>query len=72
MHHQVKLPIQVGKNGKRYTKQQSCKQCKRKGHEETKSFNATLAGCQLVSVVQLTKPQEIALKIMLMKLLYCA
>jgi hypothetical protein len=32
----------------------------------------TLAGFQLVSVVQLTKPQEITLKITLMKLFYRA
>jgi hypothetical protein len=40
--------------------------------EESLHFTATLVDCQLVSVVQLTKPQEIALKIMLMKLLYHA
>ena len=28
LHHQVKLPLQVGRNGKRYTKQRPCKFCK--------------------------------------------
>jgi hypothetical protein len=32
---------------------------KEKAFKETQHFTATLAGCQLVSVVQLTKPQEI-------------
>jgi hypothetical protein len=77
MHHQVKLPMQVGKNGKKYTKQKPCNQCKGKGIRRDTTFYCYTCGLSASSccptdktTVQLTKPQEIALKITLMKLLY--
>jgi hypothetical protein len=44
VHHQVKLPIQVGKNGKQYTKQRPCKQCKGKGVQRDTTFYCYTCG----------------------------
>ena len=44
IHHQVKLPMQVGKNGKRYTKQRPCKQCKEKGVRRDTTFYCYTCG----------------------------
>ena len=44
VHHQVKLPMQVGKNGKRYTKQRPCKQCKGRGDQQDTTFYCFTCG----------------------------
>jgi hypothetical protein len=66
VHHQVKLPIQVGKNGKRYTKQRPCS-AKEEVINEILHFTASRVGYRLVSAVQLKKQQGIALRNTLMK-----
>jgi hypothetical protein len=44
MHHQVKLPMHMGKNGKKYNQQQPCKQCKGKGIRRDTTFYCYTCG----------------------------
>jgi hypothetical protein len=44
MHHQVKLPMQVGKNEKKNTKQWPCKQCKGRGIRRVTTFYCYTCG----------------------------
>jgi hypothetical protein len=68
VHHQVKLPIHVGKNGKQYTKQRPCKNCKEIGKHWGTTFYCYTCGLHLVFAVQLKKQIWIVSKIMLMPL----